>query len=143
MSLREKSAWACLAITVAVFIPYFAHVFSDFARGELQAKSVLIAFFLASAWQVLLHVVVQFVVAIRSRQQPKDERDRAIESKSFRHAYWIFAFAVWPVIMVEAGATSLHSLSTPAMICQLLFLCFVAAEITRYATQIACYRRGS
>ncbi len=143
LSFREKGAWACLLITLAVFAPYFAQIFRLFAREELKTSSVITAFFIASFWQVLLNVVVQIVIVIRSRREPKDERDSAIESKSFRHAYWVFAFLVWPVIMVAPVSTLAGHLLTPAFISQMLFLCFVVAEATRYLTQVVCYRRGS
>jgi hypothetical protein len=143
MSFREKGAWACLLTTVAVFVPYFAQIFRLFARDELKASSVITGFFIASIWQVLLNVVAQIVIATRSKQEPKDERDAAIESKSFRHAYWVFAFFVWPVIMVAPALTPTGHLLAPAFISQMLFLCFVLAEATRYLTQVICYRRGS
>ena len=130
MSFREKGAWACLLTTFAVFVPYFAQIFRLFVRGELKTSSVITAFFIASIWQVLLNVVAQIVIATRSKQEPKDERDSAIESKSFRHAYWVFAFFGWAVIMVPALART-GSLLAPAFISQLLFLCFVLAEVTR------------
>ncbi|HEX7530452.1 MAG TPA: hypothetical protein VF333_04855 [Pyrinomonadaceae bacterium] len=140
MSFREKGAWACLLTTVVVFVPYFAQIFRLFARDELKISLVITGFFIASIWQVLLHVVAQIV--IRSKREPKDERDAIIESKSFRHAYWVFAFFGWAVIMVPA-LTRTGSLLAPAFISQLLFLCFVLAEVTRYSTQVVCYRRGS
>ena len=143
MSFREKGAWACLLTTIAIFVPYFTQMFRLFARGELKTTSIITAFFIASFWQVLLNVVAQIVIAVRSRQEPKDERDSAIESKSFRHAYWIFAFFVWPVIMVTPVSTLGGHLLTPALIGQMVFLCFVIAEVTRYSTQVICYRRGS
>lgn len=143
MSFREKGAWACLLVTVAVFVPYFAQIFRLFARDELKASSVITGFFIASIWQVLLHVVSKIVIVIRSTREPKDERDAVIEAKSFRHAYWIFAFFVWPVIMAAPTLTRAGHLLAPAFISQMLFLCFVLAEATRYLTQVVCYRRGS
>ena len=142
MSFREKGAWACLLITVAVFVPYFAQIFRLFARDELKASSVITGFFIASIWQVLLHVVAQIVIVTRSKREPRDERDAIIESKSFRHAYGVFAFFVWAVIMVPA-LTRTGPLLAPAFISQMLFLCFVLAEATRCLTQVVCYRRGS
>ena len=143
MSAREKGAWICLLTTVAVFGPYFVQVFRLLARGELTAGSVITAFFIASFWQVLLNVVVQVVIAIRSRHEPKDERDAVIESKSFRHAYWVFAYFVWPVIMLAPLLAPGSPFLAPAFISQLVFLCFVLAEVTRYLTQVMYYRRGS
>ena len=143
MSFREKGAWVCLLTTVAVFVPYFAQIFRLFVDGELKTGSVITAFFIASFWQVLLNVIAKIVIAVRSRQEPRDERDIAIESKSFRHAYWVFAFFVWLVIMVAPVSSIAGHLLTSAFISQMLFLCFVIAEVTRYLTLVVCYRRGS
>jgi hypothetical protein len=142
LSFREKGAWACLITTVAVFIPYFARVLHLFARGELKTSSVITAFFLASIWQVLLNVVVQVVIALRSGREPKDERDSAIESKSFRYTYWIFALLLWPVIMIAPASTIGGYPLTPVFLSQMVFFCFVVAELTRYLTQVVYYRRG-
>ena len=142
MSFREKGAWACLLITVAVFVPYFVQIFRLFARDELRASSIITGFFIASIWQVLLHVVAQIVIVTRSKREPRDERDAIIASKSFRHAYGVFAIFVWAVIMVPALIRT-GPLSAPAFISQMLFLCFVLAEATRCLTQVVCYRRGS
>jgi hypothetical protein len=142
LSFREKGAWACLLTTVAVFVPYFAQVFHLFARGDLKTGSVITAFYVASIWQVLLNVVAQVVIAIRSGHEPKDERDSAIESKSFRYAYWIFALLLWPIIMVAPASTIGGYSLTPVFISQMVFLCFVVAEVTRYLTQVVYYRRG-
>ena len=143
MSFREKGAWACLLITLAVFVPYFTQIFRLFARDELRASSIITGFFIASIWQVLLHVVAQIVIVTRSKREPRDERDAIIESKSFKHTYWVFAFFVWLVIMVAPVLTESGHLLTPVFISQMLFLCFVLAETTRYFSQVVCYRRGS
>src|SRR5450631_2880171 len=79
MSFREKGAWACLLLTVAVFVPYFGQIFRLFARDELKAGSIITGFFIASIWQVLLHVVAKVVIVIRSKREPRDERDAVIE----------------------------------------------------------------
>ena len=142
MSFREKGAWACLLLTVAVFVPYFAQIFRLFARDELKAGSVITGFFIASIWQVLLHVVAKVVIVIRSKREPRDERDAVIEAKAFRHAYWVFAYFAWCVIVIPVLPHP-GQLLAPAFISQMLFLCFVLAEAARYLTQVVHYRRGS
>jgi polyferredoxin len=143
MSFREKSAWACLVTTIIVFIPYFVWIFRLVGRTGLTAGSVITAFFIASFWQVLLNPVTQIIIVTRYRREPRDERDVAIESKSFRHAYWVFALLIWPVIMLAALFPPSSPFLMPAFVGQMIFLCFVLAEVTKYLTQVVHYRRGS
>jgi len=84
MSFREKSAWASLAVMLAVYVPYFVHVFRLFRRGELKGGVLLGQFVGAVVFQVFLLIVVHIVIAIQSRHQQADERDRAIEARSYR-----------------------------------------------------------
>ena len=87
MSFREKSAWASLAVMLVVYVPYFVHVFRLFGRGELKGGAVLGQFISAVLFQIFLLIVVHIAIAIQSRQQQTDERDRAIEATSYKIAY--------------------------------------------------------
>lgn len=136
MSFREKLAWICLVTTILVFVPYFAYVFSLFASGEPKLGAVLQAFVIAVVIQIVLSVVANIViVAFRSRVEPPDERDRAIDFRSLKISYYVLAVSVFLAI----GCVLVYS---PLFISQMLLLCFVAAEVTRYSTQAFCYRRG-
>jgi Ca2+/H+ antiporter len=149
MSFREKSAWVCFAATIAVFVPYFLHVFRLFEREELTAVSVITAFVAAVVFQIVVQVVAHVAIAFRSRQEQKDERDIAIESKSFRNAYFVLAcscfLAIGSVVLlaVAPDPTSTDHLLAPAFTSQIFLLCFVVAEATKYLTQAVSYRRGS
>jgi hypothetical protein len=150
MSFREKSAWACLVTTIVVYIPYFTYILSLYSRDALNATSILTAFLPAVIFQVVLNVAAHIAIAISSgkKQMIKDERDLAIESKSFRIAYYIVpsacVVAILFVMLFEADPTHMpirHSLDL-AFVSQFFLLCFVVAEVTRYVTQVVCYRRG-
>jgi polyferredoxin len=149
MSFREKSAWVCFISTLVVWIPYFAYVIQLFGRGELFAGPIVAAFIGAVIFQTVLGIVAFIVIAIRSREEPKDERDLAIESKAYKNAYFVLVvciFAVgWIIIppALAAGREIAAQLLTPVAISQMVLFCFVAAETTRFATQVVSYRRGS
>jgi hypothetical protein len=149
MSFREKSAWACAATIIAVFVPYFVYVFRLFERHELTASSILPSFIGAIVVQVALLVTAHIVFAIRAKQEQKDERDLAIESKSFYNAYFVWAFfaffGVGWVIMytIAVGSAAAAQVLTPITISQMVLFCFVMAEVTKYLTQAISYRRGS
>ncbi|CAN5295729.1 hypothetical protein BH18GEM1_BH18GEM1_10660 [soil metagenome] len=149
MSFREKSAWACLATTIAVFVPYFAYVLALFEREELATTSVLTAFIAAVIFSIVLNVAAHIGIAIRSRQEKKDERDIVIESKSFKYAYYVLAvsyfLAIGCVVVFAVAPVPMPSdyLLAPALIGQIFLLCFVVAEATRFLIQAVSYRRGS
>jgi hypothetical protein len=135
MSFREKSAWACLVTTLAVFVPYFLYAFTA-GQGTHLAGAIAI--------QAAINIAAQAFIAARSGVEARDERDAAIESKSFRNAYLFLAVA-----LVAAIATMIYAPADPAALNalgffgQVLLACFIAAESVKYLTQVVCYRRGS
>lgn len=148
MSFREKSAWASLAVMLVVYVPYFVHVFRLSGRGELKGGAVLGQFISAVFFQMFLLIVVHIAIAIQSRQQPTDERDRAIEATSYKIAYLALISSFFVAL---PSAISLVFALKPALVSslvglpflsQLLLLCFVTAEAMKYCAQILCYRRG-
>ena len=148
-SFREKSAWITLGVLLVVFVPYFSFIFQLFAAERLLAGAVLGAFVAATVFMILLESVSHIALAICSRSEHQDERDRAIELKSFRVAYGILAVTAFCAI----GAIVLLALSygdspvvpwlAPVFLSQVFFFCFVLAEVGKYLTQAICYRRGS
>lgn len=139
MSFREKSSWACLLSTIAIWIPYFVYVFSGFAREGFKAHPSLPALVAATVLSVLLNLAAHLVIAIRARQEKKDERDLAIESRALRNAYYVLLVSVALVVFCPWPWDQLLSLG---LIVQVLLAFFVAAETTRFLTQAVCYRRG-
>jgi hypothetical protein len=147
-SFREQSAWGSLVVFLAVFIPYFVYVFRLFAAGRLNAGSVLEAFIAVTAISVILQVALHIVIGILSALEEKDERDRAIELKSFRIAYGVLAVLAF----ISIGAIVILALPygrlpdvpwlAPVFLSQIFLLCFVLAEVSKALTQAICYRRG-
>ena len=146
MSFREKSAWASLAVMFVVYVPYFVYVFRLFGRGELKGGVLLGQFIGAVVFQVFLLIIVHIVIAIQSRQQQADERDQAIETRSYKIAYIVLISCFFVLL---PGAILLVFALNPALVSglvglpflsQLLLLCFVTAEAMKYGAQIVCYR---
>lgn len=139
-SFREKSAWASLVSILIVFIPYFVHVFRLFVADNLSAASVIGGFVVATGITILIQIPIYVVIALRSRQEEKDERDQAIELKSFRVGYGLLTTSVF----LAVGAIVLFLPRLDAVfLSQVFYLCFVIAEVGKYFTQVVCYRRGS
>jgi divalent metal cation (Fe/Co/Zn/Cd) transporter len=152
MSFREKSAWICLLITLAVFGPYFVNVFAPLRQGvlRLDLEHVLEAFVGMVFLQVVLSVVFHIALALHARNEPTDERDRAIEAKSIRVAYYVLVtgcfllgFGVFVLGVLSSVPVLASSLQAYLLMSQLLLFCLVLAETAQYVTQVVSYRRGS
>ncbi len=143
MSFREKSAWACLVTTGVVFVPYFTFIAQLASRGELILPRVVVAFIAAVLAQIVLSSVYMTVIALRTRQEPRDERDTAIESRAFRWAHWTLVIALW--LLVLGGvflAPVFPQLISVVFVGQLALFSFVLSELMHYATLVHGYRRG-
>lgn len=143
LSFREKSAWACLVTTGAVFVPYFTFIFQLASKGELSLPRVAVAFVAAVLAQIVLISVYMAAIALRTRQEPRDERDTAIENRAFRSAHWVLVVALW--LLVLGGvflAPVFPQLISVVFVGQLALLSFVLSELVHYATLVHGYRRG-
>jgi len=164
MSFREKSAWVSLSVLLLVYIPYFVYVSKLVREARFNIGTAIGVFAAAVIFQIIVAVIAQILISIRSEIAPKDERDVTIESKGFRNAYFVLTFGICfaalfaTMIGLGQGLTSVataHGGGTtsfvqmvgatlsPAAATQLLLLCLVTAEVVRYGTQVFCYRRGS
>jgi hypothetical protein len=146
MSFREKCAWICFFTTIAIYVPYFMRVFRLFESGELRLGAVLAAFIVAEIAQTLLTAGAQIVVGVVSGREPLDERDRVIESRSFKSSYIVLAslcmvvtFCVLVFSVSEPRSTG-GSRESAVLVSQILLFCVVAAEAARYLTRAVSYR---
>lgn len=147
VSFREKSAWITLAILLLVYTPYFARVLSLAERDQLSIPNVTGLFIPALILQIILAIIAHSVISIGSRQEGKDERDRAIDAKAFRNGYHLFSFlisttAVGMLTLGLSGRSAWLPWISVAGISQTLLFSLVLAEVTKYATHVICYRRG-
>lgn len=148
-SFKEKSVMASLVVTLLIFGWYFYHVFSNLTLTEnevlrvsdLAGTIVLI---------VILEVIIQSFIAIKSKNDKADERDRLIEFASRRNGYWTLCIGIWVLLfhlLVEGSGTWFnfyHNLifTSPLYLAHLLLLLFVLGEVVSFVTQIYYYRKG-
>ncbi len=148
MSLREKSAWACFLSTLIIYLPYFAYVLRLLGDGGFTFGRVFSAMLTAVVVQTVLVVGATVLFARRCRQEPKDERDIALERRACRSAYFVLAAGCFSVVMGAPGfSLGLAEMQRPGwfmplLMSQGLLFCFVVAETTRYGTLALGYRRG-
>jgi hypothetical protein len=148
MSFREKGAWAYLITTLVVFVPYFVSVFSRLLQGDKNVGFILGAFIGATFFCIVLSIVFGIAIHVSSREEPYDERDVLVDAKANRNAYYVLLtlcfMAMGAVLFIPFFFALLPSAPFVVLVfaSQVFFLCFVVAEIIKYATQVVCYRRG-
>ena len=137
MSFREKTAWISLISMAGIYGLYFWSAVRSRAQGGSGNLTGLAGTVVAI---VVVQTVLTIIVAIfdpKDAQAPRDERDRMIDLKSARFAYFALAGSVACAVSVAAIYPS-FIFSTNA----LLFV-LVAAEVLRSGCQIVQYRRGA
>jgi hypothetical protein len=140
MPFREKSAWisfGCLLIfggawlTHALGIEFF----------HTKDHNPMLWFFGMLAGLVALEIGLHLAIAIQSPKDaktPKDERERLIDIKASRVAFYALLFGAF------ASVGTLHVPgSNKFMMAQSLMGSIIIALLMRFGTQIALYRRDA
>jgi len=139
MSFREKSAWICFIGIWVIFAPYFVHVGALVRSDSLDLPSIAWLLSGAIVLQAIVTALAHIVIAVKHRNEKPDERDRAIELRSYRSAY--IAVALLAMFIVAVPATWGY-LQSPLVIGQLLLLCLIFGEMAKYLIQAIGYRVG-
>jgi hypothetical protein len=137
MSFREKSAWISVVSLAAIYAVYFWSVFRSGARtGGFHYVGLLETVVALAVVQTALMIAVS-VFAPKEARAPRDERERLIDLKATRFAYFVLAGSV-------ACACFFRGFPRPVIFdANALLFILVVAEILRSGCQIVQYRRGS
>ena len=144
LSFREKSAWISLASLLIAFGIYFW----DFARilaGHEPLAPMVPLFFSLLAALIIAEVVLHLLIAFRSPKDartPKDERERLIELKATRIAFFVLLagalLSIWTMhLRLEDPRDGTWLMAH----CVLFSL--VAAGLVKFGSQIVLYRRDA
>lgn len=149
LSFQEKSILGSLVITVIVFAYYFLEVFKVFTADTSYAAAslppLLIGVVIAI---VIIEAVYHSLIALRSRPEREDERDRLIEAKATRIAYYVLVTGC--VLTIGHATISAYlyqdvpgrALAGPIITANFVLFFFIVAEIVGFAMQLYYYRRG-
>ncbi len=140
MSFREKTAWVTLFAIVVVSLMYWLHLPNPFVPHS--PPRVLHAMGASLLAYLLIEAAAYLVLRLRNRQEarlPKDERERLIDLKALRVAYYVFVYG-----SLGGMFLTLHLVNTGAVgLGMTVFMAFVLAQLAKHAARIAYYRRGS
>jgi small-conductance mechanosensitive channel len=139
MSFREKTAWVTLIAILAVSVMYWLHIPSPFVPHS--APRVLHAMGASLVAYLLIELVAWLVLRWRNprdAREPKDEREKLIDLKALRIAYYAFVLsalgAVFVVLHLSGGG--------PVAVGMAVFTGFVLSQVVKHAARIVYFRRG-
>ena len=139
MSFREKSAWISFVLLL-VMAGIWAWTVVQMANGQLEprrmlwiAHDVLLAFVVL---QIVLHGVI-FLQAPRDARTPKDERERLIELRATRIAFYVLVvgalLSIWISHVPGIGDRGMgHGIISSVLL----------AWLVKLGGEIIYYRRG-
>ncbi|HKC17771.1 MAG TPA: hypothetical protein VKC11_13810 [Steroidobacteraceae bacterium] len=139
MSFREKSAWITFVLLLAFGI-YFGGIARHAINPTAPHANFFQLFVLLVVTIVVVEVITHVLIAIRSpgeARTPRDERERLIELRSIRPAYFVLLVGAFlSIVTMHLGV------GTWMLVNCVLFAIWIA-ELTRYGSQLYHYRRGA
>ncbi len=135
-SFEEKSVWVQLICLFTILGAYFVLASRMLAAGITELIAYLPLFIGTIVVLVVLLVAGHVAVAVASRPDGRDERDRLIQWRAESNSSWLLAAGV---IVAITGLT--FGIGT-VWIAHLLLLSLFLSEVLRLMMQLVYYRRG-
>lgn len=135
MAWREKQAWLALSVMVVAYGAYFSMV----TASEQSMLDMLLLFGGVAIAQAVVMIVGSTLLAVQAGKEARakaDERDRAIDRRGTRIAYFVLLTGMIVVGVIMPFSKQGWQITNAAL------LALVAAEIVRYGVVVASYRRG-
>lgn len=138
LAFREKIAWLSLAGMVIAYSVYFALAARAIAHGagKVSLLACLAGVLLVQALVMMAGSIAIVLQSGSEARAPADERDRAIARRGAAAAYFVLMIG-----MILVGCVMPFRDKGWTVINAALFA-LVIAEIVRYTTIVASYRRG-
>lgn len=135
-SFEERSVWIQLVGMLLVLGGYSFVAWQMLSRGVTALPAYVAVFAVSGILMVIVIVAGHVAVAIASRPDDRDERDRLIGWRAESYSGWLVATGVLAGI---AGMV----LSVPNVwVAHLLLLSLFLSEVLKLVLQLVYYRRG-
>lgn len=135
-SFEEKSVWITLAGLLVTFNVYFFLAGRMLAAGVDTVLPYLPLLAVVVALLVVILAVGHAAVAIKSRPEGRDERDRLIAWRAENNSSWVLG--VGTIVAIFALATPIGTAWVANGLLAALFL----SEVLGHVLQLVYYRRG-
>jgi hypothetical protein len=139
MSFREKSAWISFLCLLVVGGFWFADLIRVKFYGVRHGNPLVYFLGLVTAL-VVGEIVLHLAIAVRSPHEartPKDERERLIDLKATRIAFYVMIAGAWLSI------ATIHLRFSGFNVSQCVLGSIIIAELTKFGAQIALFRRDA
>ena len=137
MSFREKSTWISFLLLLVISVPFF-YQFLRIESGRTSSEASFHLFLALVIMFVVGEIVLHAIIVMQSPRDaraPKDERERLIDLKAMRVAFFVLMTgALLVIVMVHFPVDRLQIL-------QALLLAVVVAELTMLGARLVYYRR--
>jgi archaellum biogenesis protein FlaJ (TadC family) len=137
MSFREKSTWISFLLLLLIAVPFFyqfVRIESGVSSSQASFHLFLLLVIVFVVGEVVLHAFI-VMQSPRDARAPKDERERLIDLKAMRVAFFVLMTAAILVIVL------VHFPVDRFAIIQALLLAVVVAELTMLGARLVYYRR--
>jgi hypothetical protein len=135
-SFEEKSVWITLLGLVVTFGFYFSVAGQMMAEGITTVMAYAPVFTATVALLVAILIAAHIAVAIASRPDGRDERDRVIGWRAENNSSWLAASGIFLAIVALAFPIE------RVWIANGLLLSLFFAEVAKRSLQIYYYRQG-
>lgn len=140
MSFREKTAWITIVAIVVVSLMYWFHVGNPFKpSGGIWVLHSLAASLIVYLLIELIGWAVLRWRHPRDAREPRDERERLIDLKAIRFAYYTFAVSAFAGVFVTLHVVD----SGPVAVATMVLMAFVLSQLAKHFVRIAAYRRDA
>jgi archaellum biogenesis protein FlaJ (TadC family) len=137
MSFREKSTWISFLLLLLIAVPFF-YQFVRIESGVSSSQALFHLFLLLVIVFVVGEIVLHALIAMQSPRDaraPKDERERLIDLKAMRVAFFVLMTGALLVIVL------VHFPVDRFAILQALLFAVVVAELAMLGARLVYYRR--
>ena len=135
-SFEERSVWIMLFSMSLVLGGYFLVAWRMLSQGVTLLPAYVPVFGVAVTLMVVVIVAGHVAVALASRPEGRDERDRLIEWRAESRSGWLVATGVL------AGVTGMVASVPNVWTAHLLLLSLFLSELLKLVLKIVYYRRG-
>lgn len=140
MSFREKSAWISFVCLLLFGVSWWVHAL-DIDMFHTSHDNPMVWFFTMLAGLIALEIGLHVAIAIQSPREaktPKDERERLIDMKASRVAFYVLLVGTF----ASVGTMHLPGANRFTM-AQSMMGSIIITLLVRFGTQIALYRRDA
>ena len=135
-SFEERSVWIMLVSMSLVLGGYFYFAWRMLSQGVTAFSAYVAVFGVTVALMVVVIIAGHVMVAMASRPDGRDERDRLIEWRAESYSGWLVATGV--LAGITCMVLSVPNVWTANLLLASLFL----SEILKLVLQLIFYRRG-